>query len=614
VDNEIVIRARDLRKVYRLYAKPGHRILDLFGLLRAGGAYTEHAALEELSLDIRRGEKVAVIGANGAGKSTFLKLVTGVTEPTSGTLDVHGKVHALLQIGTGFHPDFTGRQNVYAYLAQLGIAGGRAEQLCAEIIDFAELESYIDQPVKTYSTGMGVRLMFSTSTAITPDLLVLDEVLGVGDAYFAHKSFERMRELCEGQGTTLLLVTHDIYSATKLCPRVIWIHRGRVLMDGEAATVVKAYEDSIRQQEEQRLRARKQQRLRALEAAGAAKTVTSHVLLEIQARNNEPQPCPVYFSRVQLTDGVNAVAELPLAAGSARDGSHLELETSCWGEPKEIDGRPTRPMLNYGTPFHKVAGVLAVPATMDVDSLRVHVDYWSEAPCQLRLRAYLDGRERDLGALPPVSGHWGSADAPLAASASAELTSGISLTGRHGTGAISVLDVRTLDAEGRETHYFRHGDAFTLQVHYQINKPDLKERAQVLIAIHRDGITDTCRIWTRELEFDAVTRRRGIAQLHLPRMFLASGTFTITVMVAQEGYYDRAQSRYFSLNPEVYTCLSRVTEIVVTDAGIVGSGTGVVADGEWRVLDESPAPLTTAAGLESAREQGYTGSTQVYGE
>ena len=240
--SEIAIRARDLTKVYRLYSKPHYRFLDMFGLLKERpGRFSEHAALAGVSLDIKRGEKVAVIGRNGAGKSTFLKLVTKVIEPTSGEIVVAGKVHALLQIGTGFHPDFSGRQNVYAYLAQLGVTGKEAEQRCAEIIEFAELEEYIDQPVKTYSTGMGVRLMFSTSTAITPDLLVLDEVLGVGDAYFAHKSYERTRELCDSSGTTLLLVTHDIYSAMNICDRVVWIDRGRVLMDDTAPVVIKAY-------------------------------------------------------------------------------------------------------------------------------------------------------------------------------------------------------------------------------------------------------------------------------------------------------------------------------------------------------------------------------------
>ncbi|PYR12747.1 MAG: ABC transporter ATP-binding protein, partial [Acidobacteria bacterium] len=175
--NDVIIRAVDLTKVYRLYTKPSYRFRDMFGLLgNTRGAYTEHAALDRLNLEVRRGEKVAVIGRNGAGKSTLLKLVTGVIQPTSGSLDVKGDVHALLQIGTGFHPDFTGRENVYAYFAQLGVTGAQAARRCADAVEFAELEEYIDQPVKTYSTGMAVRLMLSASTAITPDLLVIDEV------------------------------------------------------------------------------------------------------------------------------------------------------------------------------------------------------------------------------------------------------------------------------------------------------------------------------------------------------------------------------------------------------------------------------------------------------
>ena len=136
-----------------------------------------------------------------------------------------GQVSNLLQIGSGFHPDFTGRQNVFASLAHQGITGAAAARFFDEILAFAEIEEYIDQPMKTYSTGMCSRLMFSSSVVVKPDILIVDEILGVGDAYFAHKSFERMRDLCTHDGTTLLLVTHDIYSALNLCERFIWLDR-----------------------------------------------------------------------------------------------------------------------------------------------------------------------------------------------------------------------------------------------------------------------------------------------------------------------------------------------------------------------------------------------------
>jgi hypothetical protein len=162
----------------------------------------------------------------------------------------------------------------------------------------------------------------------------------------------------------------------------------------------------------------------------------------------------------------------------------------------------------------------------------------------------------------------------------------VNVTGRHGTGAISVIDVRTLDGAGHDTHHFRHGEPFTLEVHYQVNIPHFKEAAQVLLAFHRDGVTDVCRVWTRDLIFDATRNREGRFQFRWPRLLLGNGTFTITLMIAKAGYYDSPQAQYFSLNPGVFSCLSRVLEIVVADAGIVGTGTGVVADGAWTLLDD----------------------------
>lgn len=596
---DAAIRATNVKKVYRLYAKPSYRFRDMFGLLgNVPGAYTEHAALDGVDIAIGRGEKVAIIGRNGAGKSTFLKLVTRVIQATSGTLDVTGHTHALLQIGTGFHPDFTGRQNVYAYLAQLGITGQEAARRCEDVIAFAELEEYIDQPVKSYSTGMAVRLMFSASTAITPDLLVLDEVLGVGDAYFAHKSYERIRELCDREGTTLLLVTHDIYSAVKLCTRTIWLDRGRVLMDGDSPHVVKGYEDSIRQQEENRLRLSKQARIQALQVPAAATTSTP-VLLEIYAEDNRPQPCPVYFSRVELVlaqDGGRRVA-LPLGppglpghdAFDEHASSHLQREGTCWGEPQIWQGRTARAFLNYGSPFHKIAGVLDVALPEDAVAaghVVAEIDYWSDQPCALQARGFIGRREVPLGSLPPSNGAWVTWRAPIGGGSDPATIAGhVNTSGRHGTGGIVVTDVTAGLDSGEDSYVFEHGAPANILIRYQVNDPGLREHAQVLLAFHRDGVIDTCRMMTRGLLFDGAHGARGVVRVRVPAMRLANGTYTVTVMVAKEGYYDREQTRYFSLNPEVYTCLSRVIEIVVRGGGIVGTGTGVVADAEWSLVE-----------------------------
>lgn len=586
--NDVVIRARDLTKVYRLYAGPGYRFLDMFGLLGARqGAYTEHAALDGVNLEIRRGEKVAIIGRNGAGKSTLLRLITRVIEPSSGLLEVHAQAHALLQIGTGFHPDFTGRQNVHSYLAQLGVVGAEAERKFVEIVEFAELEEYIDQPVKTYSSGMGVRLMFATATAITPQLLVLDEVLGVGDAYFASKSFRRMRSLCEGSGTTLLLVTHDVYSAVQMCERIIWIDRGRVLMDGDGATVVKAYEDSIRQQEEARLRVKKQRKLQEISETVPVARRPEFAIVEIASRSGRPQSDLVYFSAIRLLVNGEPVAALPFGedAFEGGDRSHLEQAGTAWGAPLEWAGRPGRALLNYGTPFHKVAGVFAIPAAPGetrLSDMSCEVDYAAVSECDLVVRLFYRGQEAEVGVIAAASPGW-STWRPDTSSAAAAGRSpdGLNITGVHGTGTFTVRDAQFVDRDGAELHFLSHGRAATLEIQYTIHDPGLHEKAQVVIALHKDGIQDVCRFITRDLLFNAGDRREGTIRLHVPSLQLTDGEYSVTIMIAKEGYYDSNPSLFYTINPDVYCCVSRMFDVTVTGSGLIGSGTINVGLGEW---------------------------------
>jgi lipopolysaccharide transport system ATP-binding protein len=588
VPGEIVIHARDLRKVYRLYAGQGYKFLDMFGMLgRKPGAFTEHAALDGLDLEVRRGEKVAFIGRNGAGKSTLLKLITHVAEPTSGTLEVKGKVHALLQIGTGFHPDFTGRENVYAYLAQLGVTGREAERKYADIVEFAELEEYIGQPVKTYSSGMAVRLMFSTATAITPELLVLDEVLGVGDAYFAQKSYERMRELCEGSGTTLLLVTHDIYSAVKMCERVIWIDRGRVLMDGAGPLVIKAYEDSIRQQEETRLRLKNLSRIEQLEQE-RGDADRAHLLVEIRPADGRPLDQTAHFSRIALYAGDREIAALPLGADGFDEsaGSHLVRDGSSWGDLVLWAGRTSRSLRNYGSSFHKVAGVFDVRHAdlAGADEIRVHFDYWTAAGSELVVHAFVGDRALDLGPLPEAVDDWRHHEAVLPEGVDSRHApaSALNMSGVHGSGAIVVRAARVVDASGAATYSLRHREPAAFQIDYDIVDPELCERAQIVIALHRDGLQDVCRWISRDLLFGGGSRC-GTIRLDVPRLLLTDGEYSVTILIAREGYYDQAQTKFFTINADVYYCASRMFDFVVRGSGLIGSGTASVGEGEWSV-------------------------------
>jgi len=578
--SEIIIHTRNLTKVYRLYASPRYRFLDMFGLLRRpAGAYTEHAALDGVSLDIRRGEKVAFIGRNGAGKSTLLKLLTGVIEPTAGVLDVKGKAHALLQIGSGFHPDFTGRENVYAYLAQLGVTGTEADRRFAEIVEFAELEEYIGQPVKTYSSGMAVRLMFSTSTAIVPDLLVLDEVLGVGDAYFAQKSYERIRALCAGAGSTLLLVTHDVYTAAKVCSRMVWIDRGRILIDGEPTEVISAYEDSVRQQEERRLR------LRRLLRSNPGGPQSLSLMVEARALAGRPLPAPVYFSRFSLGLEGTIVDSLPVGApesGTAR----LVDDVGAWGEPITWHGAPARPWNNYGTVFHKVAGTFDVSGLLiasQSDKLAIEVECWCDQPCTFQVIGFLGEREINFGTVTLLAGRWTTVRlTPAATNVSIASTADAVL--RLGSGRVVIGEMKTLDADRRATAVFSHGRPFVLSIEYQVNDPNFSDEVQVLASFHRDGAQDVCRMFCQALRLSAA-QRHGTIEMRLPAMPMGSGTYTVSVGITELGYFDRQQTVFYSINPGMYDCVNRGLEIEVIDGGVVGSGTGCVIPAEWVVED-----------------------------
>lgn len=240
------IAVRNLGKAYVRYPSRWARLREW--LLPMTTPCERHWVLRGVNLDIASGEAVGIVGANGAGKSTLLKMVTGTTMPTEGSIGIQGHVAALLELGMGFHPEFTGRQNVYMAGQLLGLQVDEITALMPFIEDFAEIGDAIDQPVRTYSSGMQVRLAFSVATARKPDVLIVDEALSVGDAYFQHKSFDRIRQL-RAAGTTLLIVTHDRYAVQSICDRAILLADGGVAMEGDPETVLDYYNALIARKE-----------------------------------------------------------------------------------------------------------------------------------------------------------------------------------------------------------------------------------------------------------------------------------------------------------------------------------------------------------------------------
>jgi len=242
-DEGPAIAVRNLGKRYRVYQNAGQKLKEIVscGLWRC---HTEFWALRDVSFDLAKGETLGIVGRNGCGKSTLLQIICGTVAPTSGTVRTWGKIAGLLELGAGFHPEFTGRENVYMYGAVLGLTRDEVNERFQQIVEFSELSDFIDQPVKTYSSGMFVRLAFSTAINVDPDILVVDEALAVGDTLFQAKCFKKFKDL-QASGKTILFVTHSDDLLTRLCSTGMVLDGGRIRFQGPAKDVLNVYRDVL---------------------------------------------------------------------------------------------------------------------------------------------------------------------------------------------------------------------------------------------------------------------------------------------------------------------------------------------------------------------------------
>ncbi len=244
MEQDYAIRIRDISKMYKLYPGNKARFLDTFGLAGKRTLYTPHYALDGVSLDIRKGETVGIIGTNGSGKSTLLKIITGVLNPTSGTVEVNGRISALLELGAGFNMEYNGIENIYLNGTMTGFSKQEIDERLEGILDFAGIGDYVYQPVKTYSSGMFVRLAFALAINIDPEILIVDEALSVGDVFFQSKCYHKFEEFKEA-GKTILFVSHDLSSIAKYCDRVMVLNKGVKLEEGPAMDMIDVYKQVL---------------------------------------------------------------------------------------------------------------------------------------------------------------------------------------------------------------------------------------------------------------------------------------------------------------------------------------------------------------------------------
>jgi lipopolysaccharide transport system ATP-binding protein len=243
MSSNVAIHASDLNKAFQIYERPIDRLKQML-MRNRRRYYRDFAALQNISFQIEKGEVLGLVGRNGAGKSTLLQLICGTLTPTSGSVAVQGRVAALLELGAGFNPDFTGRENIYLNASILGLSIEAIDARYEDIVEFSGIRDFIHQPVKTYSSGMYVRLAFSIATSVDPDILIIDEALSVGDGAFARKSFDRIMRLKE-KGATILFCSHSMYQIEALCTRALWLEKGQIQLAGHPSTVVAAYQSFL---------------------------------------------------------------------------------------------------------------------------------------------------------------------------------------------------------------------------------------------------------------------------------------------------------------------------------------------------------------------------------
>lgn len=478
------IQIQNVSKKYRLFRKPIYRILDLFGVKTSKTWSNDFWALRNVSFTIQPGERVGLIGRNGAGKSTLLKIIAGIVQPTEGCSSIRGDVQALMELGTGFHPEFSGRENIFAALAYQGVTGTQANTCYEEIVDFAELHDFIENPVKTYSAGMYARLAFASATAIKPEILIVDEILGAGDAYFAGKCAGRMKELTAA-GTTLLFVSHDLSSVQMMCDRVIWIDRGGVKMDGDPIEVGKAYVQAIRLQEELRLRAINMR---------LARGQTSELL----SQNRDEK---VVIGRFVCADGSppkqsHLICELSVAmsgkrlysvmVGAARDddrGEALHLLTGRgymnWSEPVKIGPGMVRYFRDEGGAYRHAPFSFSIPlALMEEGTLEVVVRHAADPKEDVFVEFYDGEAYRRSGALAKHFEPMGTVEdrfeVPRESSAATKLS--VEEIGkltpidgpRQGSGELIIGAVDFMDETGDSARVFVTGSNMSVLISYSV--------------------------------------------------------------------------------------------------------------------------------------------------
>jgi lipopolysaccharide transport system ATP-binding protein len=540
--SEIAISIANLSKSFRRFNHPGWRALGALGVPVPASRYDMFSVLTDINLEIKRGEKVALIGRNGVGKSTLLRLVSGQMRPDAGGVLVKGKVQALMEMGTGFHPDFTGIENIRSALAFQGLSPAKVADCIADIADFTELDDFLLRPVKEYSTGMYARLAFAVATSITPEILLIDEVLGAGDAYFLGKSIQRMKALT-GRGATILFVSHDMGSVQLLCDRGIWLDQGSVREDGPLLPVSKAYLASIRDEEEWRVKARSMS-LTKKQAGQLLDPARATSLLRLIGEDGGAPKAPTAVAAIRYGDVNGLLGELrPGIFAGDGSGPIVDTERMNWQADKKLADKPCWLFADHGGRYRHAPIQIVWPHGRHTEPW-IEIDYRNTGEKAIRLDQF-DPETQTYQACasmaPARADGWQTLSVRLCAGSKEQDPVATLLTDlpelasvdRYGTGEVRLTGFSFFDGKGAQRHTLLTGEPAFAVLSYQA--AGAVHGAVPVIAVYRpDGICAMQLIASLSGQTFAELKDKGGIRVDVDPLLLGPGDYLVSVALFKE--------------------------------------------------------------------------------
>lgn len=538
--NTYSIEVRNVSKIYKKYRNNFSKILDLFGISFKKN-YEEFWVLKEINFFVKKGEKVGIIGRNGAGKTTLLNMIAGNLQPTSGTIKVAGKVNALFVLGTGFHPEFSGRENIRSSLAFQGVTGEKALELEKEIISFSELEDFIDQPLKTYSAGMYTRLAFTVATAIEPEILIIDEILGAGDAYFNAKALERMDKLTNS-GATVLFVSHDLSSVQKICDRCIWIDKGKIREDGKTLDVIKSYSADVRRRDELRLLSQNS----GIDLKNQDSETKQLLFRFITSKNSAPKNKGIYIHSVKVFYKDNLLQEIKIGDAMdndiEQDGYIITNDKINWSKPIKKNGKWCREFKDFGGEYIHAIGIFNIPKVININDVSFEVEYFDEFEDEILFEVYNSNKKsynQILSLHSSLTSEWVQTNLAKENSQKNNAKEMVSKVDEvqeeekndiYGTGEVIITKFKILDKNQDEKYIFTINEKIIFRIYYRtfenIYKPVF------VIAIYKpDGMTVTQLIDKERNSVVNKLNKEGFVDFEIESLKIGKGEYLISVAI-----------------------------------------------------------------------------------